>query len=209
MDYLVTRMAVVAERFSGMVAVERFPVLVMTGKFPVVVEMVSSEGFDFADTSLLDTDDLPHSLKQRVILTLNKIADRDTYEIGVEELGRTIETLTPDGISPFLSCILDTDSEKKNSRSKRMHKTNRTTKMLKNPHFMAKPAMIELNRSIIHAGGASTQSTLNAAMSSIQEGLKNSDWRTRKAACEALAEIASNNGSYSSSIKSYCIRALE
>ncbi|KAI3494935.1 hypothetical protein L1887_36992 [Cichorium endivia] len=81
--------------------------------------------------------------------------------------------------------------------------------MLKNPHFMAKPAMIELNRSIIQAGGASTQSTLNAAMSSVQEGLKNSDRRTRKAACEALAEIASNNGSYSSSIKSSCIHALE
>ncbi|KAI3708637.1 hypothetical protein L2E82_37943 [Cichorium intybus] len=41
-------MAVVAERFPVMVAVERFPAVVMTGKFPVVVEMVSSEGFDFA-----------------------------------------------------------------------------------------------------------------------------------------------------------------
>ncbi|KAI3738595.1 hypothetical protein L2E82_28632 [Cichorium intybus] len=48
MDYLVTRMAVVAERFPVMVAVERFPAVVMTGKFLVVVEMVSSEGFDFA-----------------------------------------------------------------------------------------------------------------------------------------------------------------
>ncbi|KAI3722042.1 hypothetical protein L2E82_33066 [Cichorium intybus] len=48
MDYLVTRMAVVAERFPVMVAVERFPTVVMTGKFLVVVEMVSSEGFDFA-----------------------------------------------------------------------------------------------------------------------------------------------------------------
>ncbi|KAL8242871.1 hypothetical protein R6Q59_013173 [Mikania micrantha] len=52
-------------------------------------------------------------LKQRVVLALNKVSDRDTYEIGVEELGRIIENLTPDGISPFLSCILDTDSEQK------------------------------------------------------------------------------------------------
>ncbi|KAI3679414.1 hypothetical protein L2E82_51323 [Cichorium intybus] len=51
MDYLVTRMAVVAERFPVMVAVERFPAVVMTGKFLVVVEMVSSEGFDFAGDS--------------------------------------------------------------------------------------------------------------------------------------------------------------
>lgn len=39
-----------AERFPVMVAVERFPAVVMTGKFLVVVEMVSSEGFDFAGT---------------------------------------------------------------------------------------------------------------------------------------------------------------
>lgn len=255
-------------------------------------------------------------LKQRVILALNKIADRDTYEIGVEELGRTIESLTPDGVSPFLSCILDTDSEQKIAVRKECIKLMgtlatfhqdliiphlgkmvisivkrlkdpdsvvrnacietmsilasklsttdneqegsfvllvrplfealgdqnkhaqcgsalclsrvidhtrdppvsilqrmliRTTKMLKNPHFMAKPAMIELNRSIIQAGGASTQTTLNAAMSSIQEALKNSDWRTRKAACEALLELASTstNGSFSDSIKSSCIRSLE
>ncbi|KAI3711222.1 hypothetical protein L2E82_41148 [Cichorium intybus] len=43
MDYLVTRMAVVVERFPVMVAVERFPTLVMTGKFPVVVEITNKE----------------------------------------------------------------------------------------------------------------------------------------------------------------------
>ncbi|XP_076908054.1 TORTIFOLIA1-like protein 2 [Bidens hawaiensis] len=252
-------------------------------------------------------------LKQRVVLALNKVSDRDTYEIGVDELGRIIENLTPDGISPFLSCILDTDSEQKiavrkecvklmgtlttfhhdlviphiskmvASIVKRLKDSDsvvrnacvetmgvlaskcgvnnesesgfvilvrplfealgeqnkhvqfgsalclsrvidhtrdpplpilqrmliRTTKMLKNPHFMAKPAIIELNRSIIQGGGASTQNMLTAAMTSIQEALKNSDWRTRKAASEALAEIASSNGSYSVDVKSSCIRALE
>ncbi|KAK9060617.1 hypothetical protein SSX86_021323 [Deinandra increscens subsp. villosa] len=252
-------------------------------------------------------------LKQRVVLALNKVSDRDTYEIGVEELGRIIENLTPDGLSPFLSCILDTDSEQKiavrkecirlmgtlttfhhdlvaphlskmvASIVKRLKDPDsvvrnacietmgilaskfatinepegsfvvlvrplfealgeqnkhvqfgtalclsrvidhtrdpplpilqrmliRTTKMLKNPHFMAKPAIIELNRSIIQGGGASTQNMLTAAMASIQEALKNSDWRTRKAASEALAEIASSNGSYSVAVKSSCIRSLE
>ncbi|XP_024963647.1 TORTIFOLIA1-like protein 2 [Cynara cardunculus var. scolymus] len=253
-------------------------------------------------------------LKQRVVLALNKIADRDTYEIGVEELGKTIESLTPDGVSPFLSCILDTDSEQKIAVRKEcirlmgmlatfhqdligpylgkmvasivkrlkdpdsvvreacietmgvlaskastadnepegsfvllvrplfealgeqnkhvqcgsalclsrvidhthapplsilQRMLTRTIKMLKNPHFMAKPAMIELNRSFIQAGGASTQSMLTAAITGIQEALKNSDWRTRKAASEALAEIASSNGLYSGSLKSSCIRSLE
>lgn len=42
-------------------------------------------------------------LKQRVVLALNKLADRDTYQIGVEELEKIIECLTPDGVTPFLS----------------------------------------------------------------------------------------------------------
>lgn len=54
-------------------------------------------------------------LKQRVALALNKLADRDTYQLGVEELEKTVECLTPDGIAPFLSCILDTDTEKKSA----------------------------------------------------------------------------------------------
>ncbi|PWA82532.1 ARM repeat superfamily protein [Artemisia annua] len=265
-------------------------------------------------TTRANSQHVAFELKQRVVVALNKVADRDTYEIGVEELGRTIESLTADGIAPFLSCILDTDSEQKiavrkecirlmgmlttfhhelmgphigkmvSSIVKRLKDPDsvvrnacietmgvlaskfsasenepegsfvvlvrplfealgeqnkhvqfgsalclsrvidhtrdpplpilqrmltRTTKMLKNPHFMAKPAMIELNRSIIQAGGASTPSMLITAMTSIQDALKNSDWRTRKAASEALAEIASSNGSYSVSLKSSCIRSLE
>lgn len=54
-------------------------------------------------------------LKHRVILSLNKLADRDTHQIGVEELERIAEGLTPEGIAPFLSCITDTDSEQKSA----------------------------------------------------------------------------------------------
>ncbi|KAL6985035.1 TORTIFOLIA1-like protein 2 [Sarracenia purpurea var. burkii] len=253
-------------------------------------------------------------LKQRVVFALNKLADRDTYQIGVEELEKTVECLNPDGVTPFLSCILDTDSEQKSAVRKEcirlmgllvtLHEgvigshlgkmvasivkrlkdpdsvvmdacvetvgvlasklsndrgendgafvvlvkplfealgeqnkqvqfgaalclaraidntTNppvsilqrmlaRTNKVLKNPHFMAKPAVIELNRSIIMAGGAPTQSILSAALSSIQEALKNSDWTARKAASLSLGEIASSGGTYFSSFKASCIRSLE
>lgn len=255
-------------------------------------------------------------LKQRVALALNKLADRDTYQIGVEELEKIIECLTPDRVAPFLSCILDTDSEQKSSVRKEsirlmgtlanFHDTivvphlgkmvasivkrlkdsdtvvrdacvdtvgilaskmssvacdnenegvfvvlvrpifealgeqnkqvqtgsalclariidsiqnppavilqkmlAKTVKLLKNPHFMAKPAVIELNRSIIQAGGASTHSALSTAMTSIQEGLKNSDWATRKAACAALGDMASVGGPFFSSFKSSSIRTLE
>eukprot|EP01018_Ginkgo_biloba_P026768 Gb_39526 [translate_table: standard] len=54
-------------------------------------------------------------LKQRVILVLNKLADRDTYQIAVEELQRIAETLSPEGFGPFLSCIFETDSQQKST----------------------------------------------------------------------------------------------
>lgn len=253
-------------------------------------------------------------LKHKVLLALNKLADRDTYQIGVEELEKTVENLTPDKVSTFLSCILDTDSEQKSAVRKecirlmgtlaRIHKglvgphlakmvtsivkrlkdpdsvvrdacvetmgmlasklssyedqndgvfvvlvkplfealgeqskqmqsgsalclakvidstrdppisilqrmLTRTTKLLNNPHFMAKPAVIELNRSIIQAGGAATKSILSTAIASIQEALKNSDWTTRKAASIALGEIASAGGSFLGTLRASCIRSLE
>lgn len=52
-------------------------------------------------------------LKKKVVTALNKLADRDTYQRGVDELEKTVEHLAPDKISCFLSCILDTDSEQK------------------------------------------------------------------------------------------------
>ncbi|KAL0410334.1 UNVERIFIED_CONTAM: TORTIFOLIA1-like protein 2 [Sesamum latifolium] len=74
---------------------------------------------------------------------------------------------------------------------------------------MAKPAVIELNRSIILAGGAPTHSSLTAALTSIQESLKNSDWVTRKAACAALGDIASCGAACLGSYRISSIRCLE
>lgn len=61
----------------------------------------------------------------------------------------------------------------------------------------------------MQAGGAATQNTLSAAMVSIQDALKNSDWSTRKAASVALGEIASSGGSFLGIFKASCIRSLE
>uniref|UniRef100_A0A5B7AJZ7 Putative microtubule-associated protein TORTIFOLIA1 n=1 Tax=Davidia involucrata TaxID=16924 RepID=A0A5B7AJZ7_DAVIN len=265
-------------------------------------------------TARINNQQVIFELKHRVVLALNKLADRDTYQIGVEELEKTVECLTPDGVAPFLSCILDTDSEHKSAVRKEcirlmgilatfhegligphlgkivasivkrlkdpdsvvrdacvetmgvlasklsngegegdgvfvllvkplfealgeqnkqvqsgsalclarvIDNTNdppvsilqrmliRTIKLLKSPHFMAKAAVIELNRSIIQAGGAPTQSALSAAMTSIQEALKSSDWITRKAASASLGEIASSGGSFFGSFKISCIHSLE
>ncbi|GFP79426.1 microtubule-associated protein tortifolia1 [Phtheirospermum japonicum] len=264
--------------------------------------------------SRLSNQQVVFELKQRVLLALNKLADRDTHQLGAEDLEKTVECLTPDGIAPFLSCILDTDSEKKSAVRKecirlmgtlatfhdglvgphlgkmvasivkrlkdsdsvvreacietvgvlatRLSRSRsetdglfvvlvrplfealgeqnkhvqcgsalclsqvvdnihdppplvlqkmlaRTVKLLKNPHFMAKPAVIELNRSIILAGGTPTHSSLNAALTSIQESLKNSDWATRKSGCAALGDIASCGAACLASFRASCIRCLE
>ncbi|GAB4854063.1 hypothetical protein Ancab_022645 [Ancistrocladus abbreviatus] len=253
-------------------------------------------------------------LKHRVLLALNKLTDRDTHQIGVDELEKIAESLTPEGISSFLSCVLDTDSEQKSAVRKeciRMmgvlatqheglicshlgkmvtsivkrlkdsdsvvrdacvetsgvlasklgnqpSKSNgnfatlvkpffealgeqnrhvqsgaalclsrvidnmndppvsvlqqmmtRTIKLLKSPHFMAKPAIIELHRSLIQAGGAPSQRAFSAAVGSIQEALKSSDWTTRRAASLALEEIGSSGGSFLVHFKASCIHSLE
>ncbi|CAN0901319.1 TORTIFOLIA1-like protein 2 [Linum grandiflorum] len=253
-------------------------------------------------------------LKHKVVLALNKLADRDTCHIGADELEKVAESLTADGITPFLSCILDTDKEQKSAVRKEcvrligmmvsfhgsvvaphlakmvasivkrlkdpdsivrdacvetmavmastisnhgdesdgdfvvlvkplfealgeqnkhvqsgsalclakvidntqdpptpilQRMLSRITKLLKNSHFMAKPAVIELTRSILQAGGAPSQSILAAAMTSIQDALKNSDWNTRKAASVALGELAAAGGSCLGSFKASCIRSLE
>ncbi|CAD5168616.1 unnamed protein product [Musa acuminata subsp. malaccensis] len=250
-------------------------------------------------------------MKQRVVLALNKLADRDTHRIGVEELERAAEGLAPDMVSPFLSCVAETDADQKSgvrrecvrvmgalARShggllaihlgkmvgsivKRLKDTDsvvrdacvetcgvlassvrdgggatfvalarplfealgeqnryvqvgaalclarvideasdtpqsilpqmlaRVIKLLKNQHFMAKPAIIELIRSIIQAGCALAEHALSAAVNSILEALKSNDWATRKAASVALAGIAVNPGSSMAPLKSTCIRSLE
>ncbi|KAH9602922.1 hypothetical protein KSS87_017161 [Heliosperma pusillum] len=255
-----------------------------------------------------------YQLKHRVVVALNKIADRDTYRIGVHELEKTAESLTPDGIIPFLSCLLDSDSEQKSavrkecirmmgvlskihgvvmgphlgkmvtSIVKRLKDQDsvvretcvetmgvlalefgnsqvggddvfvllvkplfealgeqnkhiqagasmclarvidtmidppvsilqkmlaRTIKLLKNPHFMAKPAILELNKSLIQAGGALSHSALFTAIRSIQDTLKDSDWTSRKAASLVLGEIGSSGGPFLAPFKESCVQALE
>ncbi|KAL0687539.1 hypothetical protein Bca4012_087216 [Brassica carinata] len=261
-------------------------------------------------------------LKKKVVTALNKLADRDTHQRGVDELENTVEHLAPDKISCFLSCILDTDSEQKSAVRKecirlmatlaRFHHglvapylakmvssvvkrlkdqdsvvrdacietmgvlaskmscyedesygvfvslvkplfeaigdqnkyvqsgaalclarvvdsspeapvaiiqrmLTKTVKLLNSSHFIAKPAVIELNRSIIlfgeliliQAGGATTKSVLISAMSSFQDALKNKDWTTRKAASVALMEIAATGEKFLGPLKASCISSLE
>nr|ACG47090.1 hypothetical protein [Zea mays] len=252
-------------------------------------------------------------LKHKLVQAVNKIADRDTYQIGLDEIEKMADTLAPDMIGPFLSCVIDTDAEQKSavrkecikvigtlarlhgnllaphmakmvsSVVKRLKDTDsvvrdacvdtcgtlamcarsygdggaalvtlvrplfeslgeqnryiqagaalclakvidesnyfpgpvlpqmlvRVVKLLKNPHFMAKPAAIDLIRSIIQAEGASTEQALSSALTSIMDALKSTDWNTRKAASLALSSIAVSSGYLVTSFRTSCLRSLE
>lgn len=66
-------------------------------------------------TTKISSQQMIFDLKHRVVVALNKLADRDTYQVGIDDLEKVVECLTPEGIAPFLSCILDTDSEQKSA----------------------------------------------------------------------------------------------
>lgn len=114
-------------------------------------------------------------LKHKVLLALNKLADRDTYQIGVEELEKTVENLTPDKVSTFLSCILDTDSEQKSAVRKEcirlMGTLARIHKGLVGPH-------------------------LAKMVTSIVKRLKDPDSVVRDACVETMGMLASKLSSY-------------
>lgn len=52
-------------------------------------------------------------LKHRILAMLHKLSDRDTQQLAVEELERTAQNLSPEGISLFLTCLYDTDPQLK------------------------------------------------------------------------------------------------
>eukprot|EP00250_Pteridium_aquilinum_P010068 c19132_g1_i1 orf=417-3251(-) len=52
-------------------------------------------------------------LKQRILMALGKLTDRDTQQIGVEELDKLVETILPDCVPVFLSCLYDSEMQQK------------------------------------------------------------------------------------------------
>jgi hypothetical protein len=46
-------------------------------------------------------------LKNRILSALNKLADRDTQQLAVEDLERLSESLSSEGLSMLLSCLYD------------------------------------------------------------------------------------------------------
>jgi hypothetical protein len=54
-------------------------------------------------------------LKHRLVQALNKVGDRDTYQIGLRALEEAADALCPDTVGPFLSCVADTGADQKSA----------------------------------------------------------------------------------------------
>ncbi|KAH8494568.1 hypothetical protein H0E87_021099 [Populus deltoides] len=55
-------------------------------------------------------------LKQRIITSLSKLADRDTHQIALEDLRTITETISPDALPLLLNSLYDSLSESSNSK---------------------------------------------------------------------------------------------
>ncbi|KAG5017487.1 hypothetical protein AAZX31_08G302300 [Glycine max] len=52
-------------------------------------------------------------LKQKILTSLSKLSDRDTHQIAVEDLEKTISGLSPDAIPMILNCLYDAATDPK------------------------------------------------------------------------------------------------
>lgn len=52
-------------------------------------------------------------LKQRILTSLSKLADRDTQQVAVEDLEKIIQTLSPDALPMLLNCLFDSSNDQK------------------------------------------------------------------------------------------------
>ncbi|KAK6946873.1 hypothetical protein RJ641_000346 [Dillenia turbinata] len=66
-----------------------------------------------SNTSSLSSHLAMIELKQKILTSLTKLSDRDTYQIAVEDLEKTIQTLTQDGVVMLLNCLCESTNDPK------------------------------------------------------------------------------------------------
>ncbi|XP_073308247.1 microtubule-associated protein TORTIFOLIA1-like [Primulina huaijiensis] len=108
-------------------------------------------------------------LKQRILTSLSKLADRDTQQIAVEDLEKIINGLSSDGISMLLNCLYDASNDPKPAVKK---EGLRLLAVLCAVH--TDPAATHLTKIIAH----------------IVKKLKDSDSQVRDACRDAIGSLA-------------------
>ncbi|CBI26604.3 unnamed protein product, partial [Vitis vinifera] len=137
-------------------------------------------------------------LKQRILTSLSKLSDRDTHQIAVDDLHNLIQNLSTDsggvqsGAAMCLAKMVECASDPPVGAFQKL--CSRVCKLLNNPNFLAKAALLPVVGSLSQVGAIAPQS-LEAVLQSIHDCLGSPDWATRKAAADTLSTLAmhSNN----------------
>lgn len=112
-------------------------------------------------------------LKNRILAVLNKLSDRDTQQLAVEELERIAQSLSPEGIALFLTCLYDTDSQQKS---------------------VVRRECIRLVGTLASIHGDLLASHLPKMVANIVKRLKDPDSNIRDACVESMGVLASSIG---------------
>ncbi|KAE8679129.1 ARM repeat superfamily protein isoform 2 [Hibiscus syriacus] len=154
-------------------------------------------------------------LKQRILTSLSKLSDQDTYQIAVEDIEKTIQSLSPDSFPMFLNLsklLKDADSGVKDACRDSIGELSgqclkgesggnmvglfvkpmfeaMICKLFNNQNFVAKATLLLVVASLSQVGAIPPQS-LEALLLSIHEFLGSTDWATQKAAADTLSSLA-------------------
>ncbi|KAM1057248.1 hypothetical protein ACFX2A_031210 [Malus domestica] len=80
---------------------------------PQPQQLSSSKSSSSSASSSLSTHLAMVELKQRILTSLSKLSDRDTYQIAVEDLEKIIQTLPPESLPMLLNCLYDASADPK------------------------------------------------------------------------------------------------
>ncbi|KAE8733566.1 Microtubule-associated protein TORTIFOLIA1 [Hibiscus syriacus] len=108
-------------------------------------------------------------LKQRILTSLSKLSDRDTYQIAVEDLEKTIQSLSPENLPMLLNCLFDSSND---------------------PKQAVKKESLRLLSVLCNCHGELATSHLTKIIAHIVKRLKDADSGVRDACCESIGALS-------------------
>ncbi|XP_047336761.1 microtubule-associated protein TORTIFOLIA1-like [Impatiens glandulifera] len=108
-------------------------------------------------------------LKQRILTSLSKLSDRDTYQIAVEDLEKIIQDVSPDALSMLLNCLCDATID---------------------PKPAVKKESLRLLAALTSTHSDSTAAYLTKIISHIVKRLKDSDYGVRDSCRDAIGALS-------------------
>lgn len=108
-------------------------------------------------------------LKQRILTSLSKLSDRDTYQIAVEDLEKIIQTLSPEGIPMLLNCLYDASTD---------------------PKPAVKKESVRLLATVCATHGDSTSTHLTKIIAHIVKRLRDTDSGVKDACRDAIGALS-------------------